>query len=150
MEAIQRFFEPTEINSPKLVLGVGIAGLLSNLVGLVLFHDHGHSHGGGSGGHGHGHSHSHTDEEAEIGDVAQEESDEHHEHEHGHSHSHKLTDDSNRNNSTTDFADYFPENVVQRYDSESTPLIKDKQKPAKKRKSMNMEGVFLHVLGDAL
>lgn len=37
-----------------LVLGVGCAGLVSNLVGLFLFHEHGHSHGGG-------HSHPHPE-----------------------------------------------------------------------------------------
>ena len=52
LEAIQRFVEPPVISSPKLVLIVGCFGLLSNILGLFLFHEHGHSHGGG-----HGHSH---------------------------------------------------------------------------------------------
>ncbi|KHC55308.1 cation diffusion facilitator family transporter, partial [Candida albicans P60002] len=55
MDSIQRFFEPQEISNPKLILIVGIAGLVSNGVGLVLFHEHGHSHshgGGGGGGEG--------------------------------------------------------------------------------------------------
>lgn len=61
LEAIQRFFEPQEIKDPWLVLGVGSAGLASNIVGLFLFHEHGHSHGGGGDhGHSHGHSHSHS------------------------------------------------------------------------------------------
>jgi zinc transporter 1 len=51
LEAIQRFFEPQEVQNPKLILVVGSLGLLSNILGLLLFHDHGHSHGGG-GGHG--------------------------------------------------------------------------------------------------
>ncbi|KAK4050700.1 Zinc resistance conferring protein [Microbotryomycetes sp. JL201] len=66
MEAIARLVNDTEVTNPKLIVVVGSAGLLSNIVGLFLFHDHGgHSHGGG-GGHthgGHGHSHvsgSHT------------------------------------------------------------------------------------------
>ena len=45
-----------------LVLIVGSFGLLSNILGLFLFHEHGHSHGGSS--HEHGHSH------AEEGDIA--------------------------------------------------------------------------------
>ncbi|KAI5799051.1 cation efflux protein [Geopyxis carbonaria] len=53
LEAIQRFFEPQAIQNPWLVLGVGSAGLASNILGLFLFHDHGHSHGE--------HSHSHGD-----------------------------------------------------------------------------------------
>ena len=45
LEAISRFVEPQSVSNPKLVLEVGIAGLLSNLLGLFLFHEHGHSHG---------------------------------------------------------------------------------------------------------
>ncbi|XP_074078710.1 proton-coupled zinc antiporter SLC30A1 [Macrotis lagotis] len=57
LEAIERFIEPHEMQRPLVVLGVGVAGLLVNLLGLCLFHHHsgfgdgpGHSHGG----HGHG------------------------------------------------------------------------------------------------
>lgn len=59
-------FEAPEVRSPKLVVIVGSLGLLSNIVGLFLFHEHGHSHGGGGGGHSHGHGHSH-DKKAEEG-----------------------------------------------------------------------------------
>lgn len=45
LDAISRFVEPQNVSNPKLVLRVGLAGLLSNIGGLVLFHDHGHSHG---------------------------------------------------------------------------------------------------------
>lgn len=124
IEALQRFFDPQEIGQPKLVLVVGIAGLLSNGVGLVLFHEHGHSHG-------HGHSHSSAvieDEEESVGEIAQS---------HGHSHS------------TSDLTEYMPVNVVERIDERSSLIAKETKKPTKK-KSMNMEGVFLHVLGDAL
>ncbi|KAM0791801.1 hypothetical protein ACM66B_004064 [Microbotryomycetes sp. NB124-2] len=60
MEAIARLVNDTEVTNPKLIVVVGSAGLLSNIVGLFLFHDHGgHSHGGGGHSHGgHGHSHS--------------------------------------------------------------------------------------------
>ncbi|EEQ40442.1 hypothetical protein CLUG_04570, partial [Clavispora lusitaniae ATCC 42720] len=72
IEAIQRFFDPQEIAQPKLVLVVGVAGLLSNGVGLVLFHEHGHSHG-------HSHSSANTeDDETNIGGD-------------GHSHSHSSS-----------------------------------------------------------
>jgi len=52
MEAIERFVNGADVSNPKLVVIVGSLGLLSNIVGLFLFHDHGHSHGG--------HSHSHS------------------------------------------------------------------------------------------
>ncbi|BGP13472.1 hypothetical protein JCM10213_001796 [Rhodosporidiobolus nylandii] len=76
MEAIARFINYTEVTQPKLIVAVGTAGLVSNIVGLFLFHDHGgHSHGGGGHGHSHGgsshsaskkakkapHSHSHAE-----------------------------------------------------------------------------------------
>lgn len=41
------------MSNPRLVLIVGCFGLLSNVLGLFLFHEHGHSHGGE---HGHGHA----------------------------------------------------------------------------------------------
>ncbi|KAI9680132.1 MAG: hypothetical protein M1817_005149 [Caeruleum heppii] len=45
LEAIQRLVEPQIVSNPFLVLIVGCLGLLSNILGLFLFHDHGHSHG---------------------------------------------------------------------------------------------------------
>ncbi|KAJ7597114.1 cation efflux protein [Mycena floridula] len=44
LEAIERFFNTSEISNPRLVVVVGSLGLLSNIVGLFLFHEHGHSH----------------------------------------------------------------------------------------------------------
>lgn len=46
LEAISRFFEPQEVSDPELVGLVGCFGLLSNFLGLVLFHEHSHSHDG--------------------------------------------------------------------------------------------------------
>ncbi|KAI9813358.1 MAG: hypothetical protein M1832_006316 [Thelocarpon impressellum] len=58
LEAIQRFVEPQIVSNPVLVLVVGCFGLLSNVLGLFLFHDHGHSHG---------HSHDATSQAEEGG-----------------------------------------------------------------------------------
>ncbi|KAI9011518.1 cation efflux family-domain-containing protein [Gaertneriomyces semiglobifer] len=44
VEAIQRYFNPEDIDNPKLVLIVGCLGLAINLVGLVLFRGHAHGH----------------------------------------------------------------------------------------------------------
>ena len=65
LEAIQRFVEPQTVSNPKLVLIVGCFGLLSNVLGLFLFHEHGHSHG--SGGHSHSGSESNDVSAAEEG-----------------------------------------------------------------------------------
>lgn len=72
LEAVQRFFEPQSIANPVLILAVGAAGLASNILGLLLFHDHGHSHGGSGGGDQHGHSHAepHTHRDLETAEGA--------------------------------------------------------------------------------
>ncbi|KAM4601434.1 zinc transporter 1a [Polymixia lowei] len=55
LEAIERFTEPHVIEKPEVVIGVGAAGLLVNLLGLCLFHGHaGGGHGHSHGGHSHG------------------------------------------------------------------------------------------------
>jgi zinc transporter 1 len=38
LEAMGRVFAPPEISNPKLIVIVGSLGLLSNIVGLFLFH----------------------------------------------------------------------------------------------------------------
>ncbi|MBE3043283.1 cation transporter [Candidatus Bathyarchaeota archaeon] len=62
LEAVTRFFDPPEIENPKVMLIVGCFGLASNLVGFVIL-----------GGHGHGHSHDHEEEDKHV-----------HAHAHGH------------------------------------------------------------------
>lgn len=58
LEAIERFLEPHEMQQPLVVLGVGVAGLVVNVLGLCLFHHH--SGFGNDSGHGHSHGgHSH-------------------------------------------------------------------------------------------
>jgi zinc transporter 1 len=71
LESITRFIEPPEITNPKLILVVGCAGLVSNILGFFVLGGHGHSHGGEEGdahGHGHGHGHSHGHGQAHEGD----------------------------------------------------------------------------------
>ncbi|XP_066117521.1 proton-coupled zinc antiporter SLC30A1 [Saccopteryx bilineata] len=53
LEAIERFIEPHEMQQPLVVLGVGVAGLVVNVLGLCLFHHH--SGLGNNSGHGHSH-----------------------------------------------------------------------------------------------
>ena len=49
IESLKRFYEPEDIDDPKMILIVGSLGLVVNLLGLCLFHEH------GAGGHGHSH-----------------------------------------------------------------------------------------------
>ena len=59
LEAIERFIEPHEMQQPLVVFGVGVAGLVVNVLGLCLFHHHSgfgddSSHSHSHGGHSHG------------------------------------------------------------------------------------------------
>ena len=87
LEAIQRFVEPQTVSNPRLVLIVGCFGLLSNILGLFLFHEHGHSHGGG-----HGHSQGGADKLATA--------------EEGHSHTQAVADESGN------VADVLPQSTI--------------------------------------
>ncbi|PHH67080.1 hypothetical protein CDD81_4475 [Ophiocordyceps australis] len=67
LEALTRFIEPPEINNPRLILIVGCAGLVSNLLGFVVLGGHGHSHGNDDDHAGHDHGgHSHSNQEADL------------------------------------------------------------------------------------
>jgi len=48
IEAIQRLTHSDVIEQVDLLLYVGIAGLVINVIGLALFHGHGHGHSHGS------------------------------------------------------------------------------------------------------
>lgn len=50
VEACKRFIEPEPIHDAKLIVIVGALGLLVNVIGLFLFHSHGISHGHSHGG----------------------------------------------------------------------------------------------------
>ncbi|GAN06921.1 conserved hypothetical protein [Mucor ambiguus] len=93
IDSIERFVSPEPVTHPVMVLITGSAGLVANLVGLLLFHEHGHGHGGHS--HSHSHDHSHDKDVEPV-------------HEHVHNHGHGGGG------------------------------------------HLNMRGIFLHVLGDAL
>ena len=81
MEAIQRLVEPQEVQNPKLVCIVGCFGLLSNILGLALFHDHSH------GGHGHDHGHGDEEEDVEAGHEGHD-----HSHDVGHTKGHGISE----------------------------------------------------------
>mgnify|MGYP003365016318 FL=1 len=159
IESIQRLIQPQVVENPKMVMSVGFAGLVSNFVGLLLFHEHDHDHGV-------------SDEEAHLGSF-------------GHSHTITGTDDNNDDDThshthSENSGDTTPNDPLTRTtvgmltsnsqddttnahnndtESEESPLVaapalvkrKRKTKKAQKSaKSLNMRGVFLHVMGDAL
>ncbi|XP_051510878.1 zinc transporter 1a [Myxocyprinus asiaticus] len=143
LEAIERFTEPHEIEKPWVVIGVGAAGLVVNLFGLCLFHGH-------AGGGGHGHSHGG------------------HGHSHGGHKKHKKTLEDSRS------AGEETNNLVGNHNSSPNGVNPDRRRAEvclsnsldlqingnapyeeleqghDSASQLNMRGVFLHVMGDAL
>ncbi|XP_068089034.1 proton-coupled zinc antiporter SLC30A1 [Hyperolius riggenbachi] len=154
LEAIERFTEPQAIEKPLVVIGVGAGGLLINLIGLCMFrdsagaaHGHGHSHGGG-GGSGHGHSHggkkNHRSRERTPGGGAAIDREE----------TNNLVDNFASANGPglevvpAKHADAMAENTVEgRLNGSLVQSLPDLNEDGTQ---LNMRGVFLHVLGDAL
>ncbi|TID25436.1 hypothetical protein CANINC_002972 [Pichia inconspicua] len=174
IEAVQRLLDPPVITNPVLILVVGSFGLLSNIVGLFLFHDHGHSHGGDSEESGHSHSHGINDEENLITESSHY-SDNVQNHDHAHSHGEENVDTHPvrprsrsiyskhataettpllQTDSSDDLRKVLPSYVVNQLnsspDSNNNGISSRKKKGNHKSGSLNMQGVFLHVLGDAL
>lgn len=136
LEAIERFTEPHEIEGPIVVAGVGAAGLLVNLLGLCLFHGHaggghGHSHGGGGGGK------SHRTKAQKAGSCGEETNNLVNHGSPGDCHSDRKNDQVCRD--------------AVEVQANGSPHFEDMETVATDNSSqLNMRGVFLHVLGDAL
>ncbi|XP_038616747.1 zinc transporter 1 [Tachyglossus aculeatus] len=141
LEAIERFIEPHEMQKPLVVLGVGVAGLVVNLLGLCLFHHHsglghhgGHGHRGGHhGGHGVA-AKDRPDPDPEETNILVG----------GRGSSNGLKPDRPGNTakeSTVDVqvnGNLINDDSSEKIDAEDTSA------------QLNMRGVFLHVFGDAL
>ena len=157
IEALQRIIAPPVIENPKFVLYVGVAGLISNTVGLFLFHDNDQEHG-----HGHGHSHGGIFADHEM----------HMPSSHTHTHAHvDGIENTTPMDSTDNISEIMPNAIVDSFMNENTRLLTPEnasKTPSystsshtiasggnytehnKRKRSLNMHGVFLHVLGDAL
>lgn len=149
VESLKRIVEPEMINNPILVLIVGSVGLLVNVIGLVLFHRHGHGHSHGGGGHGHSHG---TKNGTDFNNLLQGQN--------GTngvdpkstgSQSGSEEDDSEM---ISDTSNVVPEGVfLSGENGRVHTVISKSDKSRIKVKSgaqLNMRGVYLHVLGDAL
>ncbi|KAH9510404.1 hypothetical protein Btru_043084 [Bulinus truncatus] len=139
VEALKRLVEVEKVDNPKLLLIVGGVGLAINLIGLVLFGGHGHSHGGGSHGHSHGgHGHSHgANEQTPDGEAYK-----------------SVPNGTMVENEALVHKDRIL--VTESLDKEiytspdSNITIEMKKPKLATSNQLNMRGVFLHVLGDAL
>ncbi|CAB3399537.1 unnamed protein product [Caenorhabditis bovis] len=155
-EATGRIIHPKIIGRPVHVLMVGVVGLLINIVGLLLLNGqgHGHSHGGGSHGHshgghshsnGHGHSHTNGKQKAahnECSDhlLANEETEL------------KLVVDTKSRTGTIERRFTGP---GMPYASHLASDMLDEQPDEKKlhkksNKNVNIRGVYLHLMSDAI
>ncbi|XP_076024163.1 zinc transporter 1a [Genypterus blacodes] len=140
LEVIERFTEPRVIESPLMVVGVGAAGLLVNLLGLLLFHGH-------AGG---GHGHSHGGKKNKRGKACKS---------HGPSGNGASGDETNKlvgnHSSPGEVNTDRPRHEISVKDStevqmNGNTLNDDLEHDHSSASQLNMHGVFLHVLGDAL
>nr|QIA97563.1 metalloprotease [Celmisia lyallii] len=132
-EAIDRLLYGTVEVEGSLMFAIATFGLVVNILMMfILGHDHGHGHGHG---HDHGHQeHDHGHSEEDVEDVhihgVSVTTHQHHHHSHGDDHHHDHA-----------------------HDEHNQPLLKtypaDKTKEKKKR-NINVQGAYLHVLGDSI
>ncbi|XP_019713454.1 zinc transporter 1a [Hippocampus comes] len=131
LEAIERFTEAREIERPQVLAGVGLAGLVVNLLGLCLFHGH--------AGGGHGHSHG-----GKKGKGAKS-------HRAGNGTPGETNNLVGNHSSSTDACqtDVSPKESSE-VQINGGAQYEDVDNDHNTSSQLNMRGVFLHVLGDAL
>ncbi|CAL8315471.1 unnamed protein product [Lota lota] len=140
LEAVERFTEPNEIDSPYVVIGVGAAGLLVNLLGLCLFHGHaggGHGHSHGGGGHSHGKNKTGKMCKSEKPNCSSSETN-----------TLVVVDHNSPNGVNAENRGYDFSKDGTELQTNGSPLYDDIDHSSAAQ--LNMRGVFLHVLGDAL
>ncbi|KAK9053097.1 hypothetical protein SSX86_029727 [Deinandra increscens subsp. villosa] len=132
-EAIVRLLHGTVEVEGGLMFGIAAFGLVVNILMMfILGHDHGHGHGHSHDhghGHGHGHEHGHVDEEVEDVNIhgVSVTTHRHHHHSHGDDHHHD-------------------------HEEHSEPLLKTSStdQSKEKKRNINVQGAYLHVLGDSV
>jgi len=142
-EAIDRIIAGPKSVDGFLMFLVSAFGLVVNIImALLLGHDHGHGHDGHGHGHGHAHGHSHD----------------------GHSHSHGFTVSTHHDTKHTkdehhhshdDHTDHHThEDRLHHHDHKelTQPLLDESKGGTKKKKqwNINVQGAYLHVLGDSI
>ncbi|KAK1408969.1 hypothetical protein QVD17_41166 [Tagetes erecta] len=131
-EAIDRIIHGAVEIEGGLMFGIATFGLVVNILMMfILGHDHGHGHSHGHG-HGHGHSHQehdhgHSEEDVNIHGVSV--TTHHHQH-HGHGDDHHHDHEEHN------------QPLLKTYSNDDTK--------EKKRGNINVQGAYLHVLGDSI
>eukprot|EP01119_Soliformovum_irregulare_P025629 TRINITY_DN9550_c0_g1_i1.p1 TRINITY_DN9550_c0_g1~~TRINITY_DN9550_c0_g1_i1.p1 ORF type:complete len:416 (+),score=110.81 TRINITY_DN9550_c0_g1_i1:79-1326(+) len=155
ISAIQRFFIFEEISDPVLILIVGGAGLLVNIIGMLLFigqtdgHSHGHSHGHSSHSHV---EHEHDENEEIDEDDHSHEGSEHHNHEHVESPTVNQTTSNPDGSATLEIQEVIPTPSPKPKRSSHDHAHEEDPEPIAKHRAVNhnLRGVLLHLMGDAL
>ncbi|KZV31382.1 metal tolerance protein 1-like [Dorcoceras hygrometricum] len=123
-EAIVRLLQDTGEVQGFLMFLVAAFGLVVNVImAILLGHDHGQ-------GHVHDHNHDHGDD---------------HCHDHDHDHDHDNEHDHDSKDNTAHDEHHHPSAGVL-----GEPLVKPKQGRNKKQRNINVQGAYLHVLGDSI
>ncbi|KAK3516829.1 hypothetical protein QTP70_023706 [Hemibagrus guttatus] len=136
LEAIERFTEPHEIESPLVVIGVGAAGLVVNLLGLCLFHGHAHSHSHGKPKHPRANM-SKSEMSTDCGSAGEETNN-------------LVGGHGSPNGANTDSRGAAELSAVQLNGELEHEHDFEHEQDTSSASQLNMHGVFLHVLGDAL
>ncbi|TQE12804.1 hypothetical protein C1H46_001450 [Malus baccata] len=142
-ESIARLINDTGEVMGFLMFLISAFGLLVNIaMALLLGHDHGHDHGHGHGhgGHGHGHGdHNHSyeghDETHNHGIILTT----HHSH---HQEVHSNDDDKHHHTEVV--------NITEPLLNHSSEGDKKPEGKKKKQRNINVQGAYLHVLGDSI
>ncbi|MFH4977665.1 hypothetical protein AB6A40_004374 [Gnathostoma spinigerum] len=144
IESLTRLLDPEKIKEPVNVLVVGVIGLVINLIGMFMFHSHAHIHS-------HGHSHQKKDPQPQTGRRRTHATIDGLESQHLMS-SHQegamaLAQLANEMQVDGD-SELNRLNNESPKDFDSTFGVSSKKQP--KSGQLNMQGVFLHVLSDAI
>jgi zinc transporter 2 len=157
-EAILRLINDTGEVNGLLMFIVATFGLVVNIIMAVLLgHDHGHGHDEHNHGHSHGmtisapHHHHHEEEHPEDAHHHGHEDPAHHHghedpaHHHGHEDAahHHVHEDPAHHHGHEDDADH--------HGNPAEPLLdKPKNGHEQKKRNINVQGAYLHVLGDSI
>ncbi|XP_075671703.1 metal tolerance protein 1 isoform X2 [Castanea sativa] len=158
-EAIVRLINGTTTVNGFLMFLVAAFGLVVNIIMAVLLgHDHGHGHGEHGHGHGHGHgiSHSHDMTISAHHHHEEQPEDEHHPAHEGPAHQHAHEDPSHHHGHEDPAHQHALEDPAHHHAHDhhgdlAEPLL-DKPENAheKKKRNVNIQGAYLHVLGDSI
>lgn len=132
-EAMERLFSGADVARTTELLIVSFLGLIVNMVGIMAFHGHhGHDHGHGHS-HDHGHDHSHS-----------------HDHDHDHNHTHSHDHSHNHHDHQANHHHDSPSDTASLLSASASPTKGNKAASGAHSHGENMQGIYLHILADAL